>query len=369
MWFFNGLLAAEKRQLTDDVWRYVLNELDVDIKQYKRDKEMLGKAIAGITEKIANTKARIQETQHKIRELEQRTTSILPTINAINGTLKQFGFDSFELADEGDGRHYGLVRKDGTDARQTLSEGERAFVVFLYFYHLLQGSLSDTGTTTDRVVVFDDPVSSLDSDVLFIVSTLIKEVIARCRAGSSSIKQVFILTHNVYFHREVTYNSKRPNDGRLQDESFWIVRKSSQQSKVERHQLNPIKTSYELLWMDVRRAMSGGSAGVRIENTLRRILEHYFKVYGSLKEDEICDKFEGQDKLVCKSLFSWIHAGSHVAFDDAHLSPSDAMTQNYLRVFKAVFKEMGHKEHCDMMLGSSITDNVEGGDIASTAAP
>ena len=30
--------------------------------------------------------------------------------------------------------------------------------------------------TSDRVVVFDDPVSSLDSNVLFVVSILIKEL-------------------------------------------------------------------------------------------------------------------------------------------------------------------------------------------------
>ena len=53
-----------------------------------------------------------------------------------------------------------------------MSEGEKTFVTFLYFYHLLKGSESDSGMTTDRIVVFDDPVSSLDSDVLFIVSRL-----------------------------------------------------------------------------------------------------------------------------------------------------------------------------------------------------
>jgi wobble nucleotide-excising tRNase len=34
-----------------------------------------------------------------------------------------------------------------------------------------------SGMTADRIIVFYDPVSSLDSDVLFIVSSLIKRVL------------------------------------------------------------------------------------------------------------------------------------------------------------------------------------------------
>ena len=62
----------------------------------------------------------------------------------------------------------------------------RNFVSFLYFYHLLKGSWSESGVTTDRVVVIDDPVSSLDADVLFIVSTLIR---ALYRDGHASRHQ------------------------------------------------------------------------------------------------------------------------------------------------------------------------------------
>ncbi|MFH0083694.1 AAA family ATPase, partial [Pseudomonas aeruginosa] len=72
----------------------------------------------------------------------------------------------------------------GMDAKETLSEGERTFVTFLYFYHLLKGSDSESGVTTDRIVVFDDPVSSLDSDILFIVSSLIKALFDEVRQGT-----------------------------------------------------------------------------------------------------------------------------------------------------------------------------------------
>lgn len=340
-------LAAEKKALTNEVWQFVLSELNVDYKQYGSKKESLEKAIAGINGNMTQVKDRIRDKEREIRDLEKQTTSIQPTINAINDILLRFGFDSFKLAVADDGKHYKLVRQNGDDARMTLSEGESTFVVFLYFYHLLKGSIAESGITTDRVVVFDDPVSSLDSDILFMVSSLIKDVCENARTGTGHIKQVFVMTHNVYFHKEVTYNKNRPPDRSLNEESFWIVRKCGKHSQLERYALNPIKTSYELLWMELRNAKP---ANPWIENTLRRILEHYFTILGSIDRDEICGKFDGQDKVLCKSLFSWVNAGSHSALDDAHITPSDAMTQSYLRVFKAVFEKTGHIAHYEMMM-------------------
>lgn len=346
-------LAAERQTLIAEVWRYVLNELDVDLKQYRENKEKIDKAIAGIEKSIMEAEKRIADKAKEIADLEKQATSIQPTITAINQTLKRFGFDSFSIADAGDGKHYKLVRADGTDAKKTLSEGEKTFVVFLYFYHLIKGSFSETGITKDRIVVFDDPVSSLDSDVLFIVSSLIREVCENCRNGIEHIKQVFVLTHNVYFHKEVTYNRKRNPDTCLDEESFWIVRKGVPHSQCNRHQCNPIKSSYQLLWSEVREAEKAVRTGMlvspHIENTLRRILEHYFTILGSVDYKKLCDKFDGPDKVMCNSLFSWVNAGSHSALDDAYITPSDAMVKNALRVFKEIFVKSGNPGHYEMM--------------------
>lgn len=345
-------LVAEKETLRTEVWRYVLNELAADLKQYEVKKGELDRAIAGLEGNIKNAHDRIASIVNVSRELERQVTTIQPTINAINNTLKQFGFDSFALADSGNGKHYNLIRVNGDDAKRTLSEGEKTFVVFLYFYHLLKGSFSDTGLTTDRIVVFDDPVSSLDSDVLFIVSSLIKEACDECRKREAHIKQVFVLTHNVYFHKEVTYNYKR-KDKCLSEESFWTLRRNGEHSQCTRHDVNPIKSSYELLWAEVRDAeralQCGGPVNLRIENILRRILEHYFGILGSIDFRDVCEKFDLQDKAMCRSLFAWVNAGSHSAFDDAYVAPSETITKTALRVFKEIFERSRHSAHYAMM--------------------
>jgi len=341
-------LSQERTTLTAQVWKYVLDELKDYLAMYKSTKEALDKAIAGMTAQITAAKNESIIKAAEIRELEKQTTSVQPTIDEINTLLLSFGFKGFSLAKAPSGTSYKLLRSDGSDAKTTLSEGEKTFVTFLYFYHLLKGSDSESGMTMDRVVVFDDPVSSLDSDILFIVGSLIKGLLEEVRAGSGHVKQVFVLTHNVYFHKEVTFNPRRDPKVSLSDESFWVVRKPGEVSKLDRHPTNPIKTSYEMLWAEVRKS---DRTNLTIQNTLRRILENYFKILGRIDLDKICEMFEGKEKLLCRSLVSWVHDGSHYAHDDLYVSIDEAMVEAYLKVFEAIFYKMKHEGHYQMMMG------------------
>lgn len=345
-------LTQERSTLTSQVWKYVLEELKTDVAAYKTTRDGLDKAITAINGQIAAAATDKTKKAGEIRELEKQTTSVRPTIDAINALLLSFGFRGFSLATTASGMSYKLIRSDGSDAKATLSEGEKTFVTFLYFYHLLKGSISDSGMTTDRVVVFDDPVSSLDSDILFIVGSLIKGLFDEVRLGTGHIKQVFVLTHNVYFHKEVTYNPRR-KDVAMSEESFWIVRRPGLISKLDKHPTNPIKTSYELLWSEVRKPERSNLA---IQNTLRRILENYFKILGGIEFDELCKMFEGREMIICKSLCSWVHDGSHFAHDDLYVSIDDSMVENYLTVFRAIFVKSGHLAHYKMMLGDAFVD-------------
>ncbi|MCH6483608.1 AAA family ATPase [Pseudoxanthomonas sp. LH2527] len=345
-------LATERATLTTQVWRFVLEELKADLAAFKTAKDGLDKATASLTTQIATATTDKTEKTTEIRELEKQTTSIHPTIEGINSLLSSFGFQGFKLAEAASGTSYKLVRSDGSDAKATLSEGEKTFVTFLYFYHLLKGSDTDSGMTTDRIVVFDDPVSSLDSDILFIVASLIKGLFDEMRSGTGNIKQIFVLTHNVYFHKEVTYNPKRTGVA-MNEETFWIVRRSGPMSKLDKHQTNPIRTSYELLWAEVRKPERSNLA---IQNTLRRILENYFKILGGMEFDQLCSLFEGKEKLICKSLCSWIHDGSHYAHDDLYVTIDDAMVDAYLKVFRAIFGKSGHGAHYRMMMGDAFVE-------------
>jgi len=355
-------LTIERETLTSQIWRFIVDELEADLVSYKTSKDGLETAMENLRIKISAANRDKETMEHEIYELEKQITSIQPTIEGINRLLSLFGFEGFKLAKAESGPSYKLIRSDGSDAKATLSEGEKTFVTFLYFYHMLKGSESETGITTDRIVVFDDPVSSLDSDILFIVGSLIKGLFDEVRAETGHIKQIFVLTHNVYFHKEVTYNQNR-KDVAMNEESFWIVRKTGQNSRVDKHTTNPIKTSYELLWSEIRKP---DRSNLAIQNTVRRILENYFKILGGINFEDLCDQFDGKQKLICKSLCSWIHDGSHYAHDDLYVSIEDSMVDNYLQVFRAIFDKMGHIAHYKMMMGDAYVE--ETADVTSLVA-
>lgn len=359
-------LAAERKTLTAEIWKCLTDEKKDIIGQYTSAKSNLDKAIAGISTGIDTKTQALTAAQATLADLEKQVTSVQPTVTEINATLASFGFTSFRLATAGDKQQfYAIVRGDGSDARETLSEGERSFITFLYFYHLIRGSTSASGVNVDRIVVFDDPVSSLDSDVLFIVSALIKRVLAEAVGGNGRVKQVFVLTHNIYFHKEVSFDPKRQQGERRTHETFWVIRKAGNATIIERHEKNPIRTSYELLWAEVR---NPNRSNLTIQNVLRRILEHYFTILGNMDKDAVIAMFEGRDQQICASLFSWINDGSHNFADDLYVAADDTTVGRYLAVFKQIFRSTNHGAHYEMMMGPEEVPSMPNGEPAAVAA-
>ena len=168
----------EKLRLIEQVWRFLLDhEIKENLGIYNKEKEKIGRVVTRLESKIKSKKEKKRGKEGEIRSLEMNMTSIQPTIDNINSFLISFGFKGFVLTKSSRDGFYKIQRPDGADVKETLSDGEKSFIAFLYFYHLLKGSETEEGITLDRVAVFDDPVSSLDSDILFVVSSLIKTTI------------------------------------------------------------------------------------------------------------------------------------------------------------------------------------------------
>jgi len=339
---------AEQVHCKSIVWSLIVGELKAKLDIYVRNiKGRLG-AISKLQQEINELKEIRKGLASQVEDKQQNITSVLPTVNSINGILKRFGFESFALAENiNEKGTYRIVRPDGSDAQTTLSEGEYRFISFLYFYHLIYGSRNRSSVPQNKVIVIDDPISSLDSNVLFIVSTLVRSVLRDCKENRNGVQQVFLLTHNVYFHKEVSFLGSRetysPNVV-----AFWVVRKIGNITRIDYRDRNPIQTSYELLWSELQN--TEGQHRVTIFNTLRRILEYYFNIIGGMKYEECIDEFEGEDKLICKALISCINDGSHFITDDYTMCFEASADEHYVRVFRLIFEKTGHGNHYRMMM-------------------
>src|SRR5690606_4365812 len=145
------------------------------------------------------------------RSLTIDTDTAKDSINDILGSSGVTGFKIEKVEEDNNIPKYYLKREGlgsvSSEIFKTLSEGEKNFISFLYFHQLCIGIDNEVNREKKKIVVIDDPVSSLDSQVLFLVTTLIRDLAKKKgRTGSArndffneSIRQVFVLTHNTYF--------------------------------------------------------------------------------------------------------------------------------------------------------------------------
>lgn len=349
----NGIVINFKTEriiLIQEVWRYISEEEKVYIEKYKKKITGLEKGISFLKNFVDGKRNDYSNLNNEIKNLTKNVTSIQPTIDEINKTLQYYGFDNFEIVPSGiNEQFYQIKRENGELAESTLSEGEVTFITFLYFLQLAKGSTDKEEITEERILVIDDPISSLDSNVLFVVSTLIKSIIKDIKNNTGNVKQLILLTHNVYFHKEVSFIDGRTNE--YSDTNYWILRKNNKITSIQPFIMkNPIKTSYELLWGEIKNKNKNSS--ITIQNTMRRIIENYFKMLGGYKDDDLIKQFESKEEQeIFRSLICWLNDGSHSISDDLFIESQSDTVDKYLKVFEDIFILTKHKGHYDMMMG------------------
>lgn len=341
---------TEKKKLIDDIWILIAKENMALISKHNNKINGFMKGIQETTNKKNQHEVKKKELELEIKEKNKLVTSVQPAVDEINGILKSYGFNNFSIDPSKEkNNHYQIKRPDGTLVESTLSEGEVTFITFLYFLQWIKGSQNEEDVTQDRVIVIDDPISSLDSNILFVVSSLLKDVIRKVLVGESNIKQVFVLTHNVYFHKELSFmgNGKDSN----KNIHYWILRKKNGFTNIQYYGIeNPISSSYELLWKELKE--QNNNSVITIQNTMRRIIENYFKILGKYKDEDLIDKFQDyESKEICRSLISWINDGSHCIPDDLYVEALDDSLERYQEVFRMIFFHTNHIEHYNMMMG------------------
>ncbi len=340
----------QKKNCVEQTWKFLVNEFKSDIQEYNKKYCGLEKGINNLEKAISENQEEVKKLENEIKELEKNMVSIKPIVNEINTLLKGYGFANFSLACTEDEKSYRIQREDGQLVGETLSEGEVTFITFLYYYHLAKGSLKENDISKNKVLVIDDPISSLDSNILFMVSVLVKDLVKETMEEKTNIKQVIILTHNTYFYKEITLECDlKRYQGKY---SFWIIKKDNNVSKIKDYKENPIKNSYELLWQEVKQAKENNVSLVSLQNVMRRIIEYYFRILGGFKHNHnLSECFKNiREQQVCNSFISWFNDGSHGISDDLLVQSQDTSIETYLKVFEKIFKETGHEAHYKMMM-------------------
>lgn len=353
--------ADEGTKIIEQSWRLFASEEVNDIlDDYKRETKDLQKAISGLECSISQKEKYLEASEKKLEDLRKKATSSIKAVEGINNLLRVSQFHSFHLEHSsvnGENDGYRLIREDGNTADiETLSEGERVFVTFLYFYYSLK-EVRQKHETERLVAVIDDPISSLDGDVMFVVSSLVRDLVDSILDDSAQERsaQLIMLTHNARFHNEVTYEKTKRGKTK-----FYRIHKYSpdpntvQDCKCD----NPVLTSYQELWKVVQDANKNPSQTVPwLPNTLRRILEGYFMTLGGSKGLYSLGKdLPREQRIIHNSLIAWSHSGSHTILDADIFVQNDLSAARWLEAFKNIFIATNNEEHYKMMMGVDGTE-------------
>ena len=375
---------GKRADCTDLAFSLLAFRLKDIIAAYKKSDAALAEEIAGFEEEIKTHTEALEKINADLKVARSDTVETETAKDSINLMLRDSGMQGFSMEPKPGVDHVYEVRRPDGSIAENLSEGEKNFIAFLYFYHLVCGNDSEDGETRDKIVVIDDHVSSMDSNSLFIVSTLVRQMIEVCRNNADNrsktvdgnfIKQIFILTHNAYFHREVTY-SYVP---KYEYVSLYLIRKLDSKSSIklsdnvnpniptERMNVNPVKNSYAALWDEYKEVKSA----VPLMNVIRRILEYYFlqlcgyegstlrkvilvegKAKGRYKDKN--GNYDEEKFQLASAMLAYINASS-IGMNDGMDYVEECLNAAECRnIFEMIFAAMNQKQHYDMMM---FTDN------------
>lgn len=368
-------LDTSKEKLIGDIWNYMAENCSQEIKDYGNKKIKYKRILDKLTNRKSVYDSKITLARQNIESLRSQTVNTKDAVDKINIILKNAGFEGFEIAEKDTVNNisrYFLKRPNSTNVNpvfDSLSEGEKNFISFLYFYQLCLGTDDlKNNSSKKKIIVIDDPVSSLDSQALFIVSTLIHSLIQRKADDpnpdrkllkNTNISQVLILTHNIYFYKEVSFD-RRPI---CTDYWHYKISKLNNKTSVTGNYNKTVFDDYSLMWQTLRETKAAlpnnPSLNIMISNAMRRIIESYisFVGYGNQSWGALSNEDQTDPSYYIKCAFiSTINDESHKtsALDSAYYQKIiHEQPQILFDVFSSIFKKIG-QEHYEMMMEEKL---------------
>ncbi|EMT5003433.1 AAA family ATPase [Pseudomonas aeruginosa] len=325
-------------------WSCFRSASDPMLSKAKVVRDDLNIQIAAKRQSIELIKSQAQEQKQIIAENREKITNIDQSIDSINASLNTLGLKGFLVVKEqGDLPRYRLERPvQQQGVFKTLSEGEKTLISFLYFLEVCNGDLdSKSGKIkTNRVIVIDDPISSLSHNYVYDIASLIYR---RVLSPKDRFKQVFILTHNLFFFHEMLKHLKKADDFSL----FRITK--AQYSSVISMKASDVQNDYQSFWQAIKDAQAGRTSVSVIPNMMRNILEHYFNFVH--RQEELAKALQelADEDIEFKALYRYVNRESHS--DAVNLTDfGEIEPGHYIERFRQVFVRTGFEQHYEKMM-------------------
>ena len=285
-----------------------LNEVSRFIKNVSYDNDLIN--INKLTDEEGKLKEEKEEIEKQIKTIESKIENLLTQlkderkgVEKINEYLNHFfAHKELRLASEENNFGSKFVIKREDKLAYNLSEGECSLIAFCYF----MAKLEDAETKDKELIIWiDDPVSSLDSNHIFFVFSLIESVITKPNKNADNAnvykyKQLFVSTHNLDFLKYLKCLSRPKNNT-----GFFIIESSCKKSNLQlmpEHFKN-YTTEFNYLFHQIYKCSSKISYQepeyyYNFGNNLRKFLEAYlyYKYPDNKRTEEKVTLFFGNDR-------------------------------------------------------------------------
>lgn len=282
---------------------------DINYNNFTTEISVLNQAIKPYQDGLNTLEIKKGEIITNIKIEEDKLKSESEACTRINTILKHdFGHQSLHLEAIEVNEHSGKtikfeIQRNGTKAHN-LSEGECSLISFCYFLAKIQDDLSQG---KKPIIWIDDPISSLDSNHIFFIYSLINDKIC----GDKLFSQLFISTHNLEFLKylkrlDVSFNNNgaTPN---LKINKYLIQRENNNSFiTIMPTYMSEYATEFNYLFQQIHTCATANlitdqnhSCFYNFGNNARKFIEIYsfYKFPSHMKDDERLKLFWNDDNL------------------------------------------------------------------------
>lgn len=293
-------------------------------------------------EELNSKKDELRIMQDKRKDLLLQTKDEGIIADKINRRLASMGVASFSLElvtddDENQKGQYQIRSHFGEIRPIThLSKGEKNIIAFLYFIFSLE-SVENDGKP--RIIVLDDPMTSNDDTMQYLMIWEIQKLYRELRNGDYFI----LLTHNCHFYLNVRQNTNRrykKDDKTISFyEKYGVFHLLSDGKRTTIRSISKGKqdfnTNYESLWKELEFLYNADASGDLMLNPCRRICETYMN-FTKKGVDSFYGEYQSAKKLFDVNLHS---------IDDFEAEANGKTKNDIIAILRELFNRNNAVEH------------------------
>ncbi|MCT4613785.1 MAG: AAA family ATPase [Marinifilaceae bacterium] len=347
--------AKVKSNIKSTFWQIMRWDYDQTISSYSNDEKTAISKAENLKTSIKEYNSKVSEQKEIISEQQKLTVNIEEAVANINNGLVDLGITEFRIKNHSDNLYKIARGENDNRVFKSLSEGEKMIISFLYFLELCRGKKDATETGRKKIIVIDDPISSLSHIYVFNIGRLIKneffgikETTKNPETGDKIVswkykyEQVFILTHSLYFFYEIT---ETKHDVRKETQNLLRLEKNGDGSSFKKMKYEEIQNDYQAYWHIIK---DESQPPALIANCMRNIIEYFF----NFVERKDLNNFFLQEPLNTnrfQAFYRYINRESH-SLGQNIFDYKEFDYRDFKDGFAELFKIAGYNEHYKKMI-------------------